>query len=68
MQRDVIKQMLERNGIACTACASVKEVVKAMRDMDYDVLLSDIQMPGTDGFELLALYVAQPSAIRVQYP
>jgi len=30
-------------------------VVKAMRDMDYDVLLSDIQMPGTDGFELLAL-------------
>lgn len=55
MQRDVIKQMLERNGIACTACASVKEVVKAMRDMDYDVLLSDIQMPGTDGFELLAL-------------
>ena len=68
MQRDVIKQMLERNGIACTACASVKEVVKAMRDMDYDVLLSDIQMPGTDGSSCLPFYVAQPSAIRVQYP
>lgn len=26
-----------------------------MRNMDYDLLLSDIQMPGTNGFDLLAL-------------
>ena len=55
MLRDVVKKMLERNGIACTACSSVKELVKAMRSMDYDLLLSDIQMPGTNGFDLLAL-------------
>lgn len=55
MLRDVIKEMLERNGITCTVCSSAREVVKAMRCMDYDLLLSDIQMPGTNGFSLLAL-------------
>lgn len=55
MLRDVIKEMLERNGVACTVCSSAKEVVRAMRCQDYDLLLSDIQMPGTNGFNLLAL-------------
>lgn len=55
MLRDVVKEMLERNGVTCTTCASVKEVVKEMRNRDYDVLLSDIQMPGTNGFDLLTL-------------
>ena len=36
-------------------CATAKEVVKAMRNQDYDLLLSDIQMPGTNGFDLLTL-------------
>ena len=31
------------------------EIVKEMRKQDYDLLLSDIQMPGTNGFEILAL-------------
>ena len=51
----VIKEMLERNGITCTMCSSAKDVVKAMRSKDYDLLLSDILMPGTNGFELLTL-------------
>lgn len=55
MQRDVVKEMLERNGVTCTACSSAKEVVKMMRNRNYDLLLSDIQMPGTNGFELLTL-------------
>lgn len=55
MLRDVIKEMLERNGVTCTTCSTAKEVVKAMRGKDYDMLLSDIQMPSTNGFELLTL-------------
>lgn len=55
MLRDIVKEMLERNGVTCTTCSSIKEVVKEMRNRDYDVLLSDIQMPGTNGFELLTL-------------
>ena len=55
MLLDVIKEMMERNGMNCTTCATSKEVVKAMRGKDYDLLLSDIQMPGTNGFDLLTL-------------
>lgn len=55
MLRDVIKEMLERNGVACTVCSTAKEVVNSMRSKDYDLLLSDIRMPGTNGFELLTL-------------
>lgn len=55
MQLEVIKEILERNGVACTICSSVKDVVKAMRCKDYNMLLSDIQMPGTNGFDLLTL-------------
>lgn len=55
MLLNIVKEMLERNGVNCKTCATVKEVVKAMRNQDYDLLLSDIQMPGTNGFDLLAL-------------
>lgn len=55
MLLDVIKEMLERNGMNCTTCTTSKDVVKAMRCKDYDLLLSDILMPGTNGFDLLAL-------------
>lgn len=55
MLLNIVKEMLERNGVTCTICTTAKEVVKAMRNQDYDLLLSDIQMPGTNGFELLTL-------------
>lgn len=55
MLLNVIKEMLERNGMNCTVCANSKDVVKAIRGKDYDLLLSDIQMPGTNGFDLLTL-------------
>lgn len=51
----MIKEMLERNGITCSVCRTAKEVVKAIRGKDYDLLLSDILMPGTNGFDLLDL-------------
>ena len=55
MLLNVIKEMLERNGMNCTTSVSSKDVVKAMRGKDYDLLISDIQMPGTNGFDLLTL-------------
>lgn len=51
----IVKEMLERNGINCKTCATAKEVVQAMRNRNYDLLLSDIQMQGTNGFEILTL-------------
>lgn len=55
VQLEVIKEMLERNGVSCEACRNVKEVVQALRKRDFDLILTDVQMPGTDGFNLLKL-------------
>jgi two-component system aerobic respiration control sensor histidine kinase ArcB len=55
MQLAVLKEMLERNGIVCRAYSHVKEAVTALREGEYDLVLTDIQMVGTGGFELLSL-------------
>lgn len=55
LQLDIVKEMLERNGIVCTTCIHVKDLVREIRKKDYDLLLSDIQMSGTNGFEVLTL-------------
>lgn len=55
LQLEIVKEMLERSGVICTTCSSSKELVREMRKRDYDLLLSDIQMSGTNGFEVLAL-------------
>ena len=55
MQCGIVREMLERNSVSCTVCTTVSGVVKAMRESDYDILLTDINMPGTNGFALLEL-------------
>ncbi len=51
----ITEDMLGRHGVECTTCQSVKEAVLALDRLDYDLVLTDIQMPMTDGFGLLKL-------------
>lgn len=51
----ITEDMLGRNGVECTTCQSVKEAVLALDRLEYDLVLTDIQMPVTDGFGLLKL-------------
>lgn len=55
MQRGIVCEMLERNSVSCTVCATAQDVVKAMRRLEHDILLTDINMPGASGFALLEL-------------
>lgn len=55
LQLELVKEMLERNGVSCTICSKVDKLTEALRKKNYDLLLSDIQMPNTDGFKLLEL-------------
>lgn len=55
LQLEIVKEMLERNGVSCTTCVNTRTLVGEMRKADYDLLLSDIQMDGTNGFDLLEL-------------
>lgn len=55
MQTEMTKRMLTRNGITCDCCDSVKRLAELLRDRQYDLLLTDMQMPETDGRRVLAL-------------
>jgi DNA-binding response OmpR family regulator len=54
-QLEVIKDMLERNSVTCTVCTRVDKLTEELRKRNYDLLLTDIQMPDANGFELLKL-------------
>lgn len=53
IQLKIAEDMLGRKGIICTTCQNVSDVVKALRQSNYDIVLTDVQMPDTDGFALL---------------
>lgn len=55
LQLELVKEMLERNGVSCTICSKEDKLTEEMRKRNYDLLLTDIQMPNTDGFKLLEL-------------
>lgn len=55
LQLELVKEMLERNGVSCTICSKVDKLTEELRKKNYDLLLTDIQMPNTDGFKLLEL-------------
>ena len=55
LQLKIAEDMLGRNGIICKTCLNAKEVVSTIQDSEYDLILTDIQMNGMDGFSLLKL-------------
>lgn len=55
MQADMTRRMLERKGIACDCCYNIMELIEWLRRKQYDLLLTDLQMPEMDGYRVLAL-------------
>jgi PAS domain S-box-containing protein len=51
--RALIKRLLGDAGAKVTEAASVQQALQAVADMQPDVLISDIGMPRTDGYQLI---------------
>lgn len=55
MQQILMREMLHRQNITCNCCSRADEVMEQLRSEQYDLLITDIQMPETDGFMLLKM-------------
>src|SRR6201992_1988727 len=50
--RGFLKRALERAGYEVRACADGEEALLALPEAEWDLLLTDIVMPGADGIEV----------------
>jgi two-component system CheB/CheR fusion protein len=57
---EMVRHLLEIGGATVTAVTSGFEALRVAREKQFDVVLSDISMPGMDGFEFLERLRAVP--------
>jgi len=62
--RAFLARALERAGYEVTACADGDEAAAAL-DQKWDLLLTDIVMPGLDGIEVARLAAARQPGLRI---
>lgn len=53
IQLQLTTAMLERPGVTVTCCHHPEELLNKLKDKRFDALLTDIQMPAMNGFDLL---------------
>ena len=51
----MLKEMYAQEGIHCDTCTDAAELMEMLRRKEYNLLLTDLNMPGINGFELLEL-------------
>jgi two-component system, chemotaxis family, CheB/CheR fusion protein len=61
--REALAALLEQRGIVVTAAASAAEAIAALDREVPDLLVSDIGMPGLDGYELLGKVRQRPAEL-----
>jgi len=59
--REVLSAMLSRYGAVTRAAESALEAIRVLAEWEPDVLVSDIGMPGEDGYQLIAKVRALPA-------
>ncbi|HDY98456.1 MAG TPA: sigma-54-dependent Fis family transcriptional regulator [Pseudomonas sabulinigri] len=51
--RELLQEELEAEGYQVTACASAEDALAPLQQAEIDLLISDLRLPGADGFSLL---------------
>lgn len=51
--RRILGQLLTRHGFAVTSAVDGEEALELLRERPFDVVLTDLEMPGVDGYQLI---------------
>jgi two-component system cell cycle response regulator CpdR len=65
--RRFLSKALERAGYEVRACADGEEAVDALDDGPFDLLLTDIVMPGMDGIEVARIAAAREPKLHIMF-
>jgi len=65
--RGFLARALERAGYEVRSCADGDEALVALEDGDWDLLLTDIVMPGVDGIEVARQAAARSAHLRIMF-
>jgi len=57
--RLLLEQILERNGYECTLAANAAEAREHLKEHAFELVLSDINMPGESGLDLIRYVLAE---------
>ena len=50
-----MQSMFVENGVKCSTCMSMDELLTKMREREYDILFTDLKMQGTNGYDVLKI-------------
>jgi two-component system response regulator HydG len=60
---DAISRILSQEGIACDVAYNGTEAIEMMKNCQYKVVITDVLMPGHDGFDVIdATHLCSPEA------
>ena len=62
--RQLLRHLLEQQQATVALAASTDEALRASLEREFDVLVSDIGMPGRDGYDLIRSLRARPAGQR----
>ena len=65
---EAMSEMLRLNGATVAAAASAAEALRAVQESSPHVIVSDIMMPGTDGYSLIRSIRALPAPDQASIP
>src|SRR5690606_15627322 len=65
--RGFLTRALERAGHALVGCENGDDAIDALEQGPYDLLLTDIVMPGADGIEVARVAAVRQPGIRIMF-
>ena len=65
--RDSVMELLTRNNYVCDAAASLEQCLKDFKPADYQLILSDLRLPGAPGIDILKHSGSVPVVIMTAF-